>query len=333
MAEQTHPATGVEQAPPSLEDRMVSVLGAKTDEPEAEQPDEQEVEARTDAAPEPEGTSEDEDALTADDLPDEAQPPDPSGDAFEIVHNGQQHQLSRAETIALAQQGFDYTQKTQALSEQARAVNERLQRVTALEQVAPQLQQAQAQVSALEQQLRPYQSVDWVALATNDPLEYSKYRAQYDVLAQTYQRAAGQYQHIRSAIGEQAQVLQAQSLEIESRKMLERIPEWTDPAKFKEGAQALRQYLVAEGADPGEVDGLTSSVAVGIAYKAMRYDQLVKSKAEKSKLLRPLPQVTRPGADQSRGSAKAGQQTELRSRLKKTGDIRDAAALLELRLR
>lgn len=332
MAEQTNPQAGVAQAPPSLEDRMVSVLGgATTDEPDADEPEEQEVEARTDAAPEPEGASDE--ALTADDLPDETPAPEPSGDAFEIVHAGKQHKLNREETIRYAQQGFDYTQKTQALAEQAKVVNERLQRVTALEQVAPQLQQAQAQVSALEQQLRPYQSVDWVALATNDPLEYSKHRAQYDVLAQTYQRAAGQYQHMRSAMSEQAKVLQAQALEVENRKMLERIPEWSDPAKFKEGAQALRNYLVAEGADPAEVDGLTSSVAVNIAYKAMRYDQLVKSKAEKSKLLRPLPQVTRPGADQSRGAARADQQTELRSRLKKTGDIKDAAALLESRLR
>ena len=332
MIDQVTPAPAADQAPPSIEARLGNFLSQEvtSDEPEAAPAED---EARSDAAPPEEGQAAP-DELTADDLPaDDAPAAAPTGDAIEITHNGQKVALPRDEVVKLAQQGYDYTQKTMALAEQSRQVAERLARVTAIEQVAPQLQNAQAQVAALGQQLAPYQTVDWVALATNDPLEYSKVRAQYDVLAQTYQRAAGQYNQMREAIGQQAKALQAQALQTESAKLVERIPEWKDPAKFKAGATALREYLVAEGAAPEEVDGLTSSIAVAIAYKAMRYDQLLKAKTEKSKLLRTAPPVTRPGATQSSSAAQADKTAEMRQRLKKTGDVKDAVGLMMQKLR
>lgn len=42
----------------------------------------------------------------------------PAPETYAIRHNGQEHQLTRDELIERAQQGFDYTQKTQALAQQ-----------------------------------------------------------------------------------------------------------------------------------------------------------------------------------------------------------------------
>lgn len=328
MTAETTPATGVEQAP-SVEDRLVAFY-AKTPSRKAPEP-----EAPTEAAPEvaaeqPE-VNPDAGELTPEDIPDDetAAAAEPSGvDVFEIVHNGTQHKLNREETIRYAQQGFDYTQKTQALAEQNRQLADRLQRVSAIEQVHPQLKQAEAQVLALQSQVQRYQSVDWVQLATNDPIEYSKVRAQYDVVNQTYQQARGQFEQLKGAVDEQQKVIRSQMLQAEQAKLTERIPEWKDPAKFKEGAQSLRSYLIAEGATPEEVDGLTSSMAVAIAWKAMQYDKLRKSKAEKVGQLRTAPPVTKPGAAQPIQSTAQRQINDARATLKKTGDWRDAATLL-----
>lgn len=326
--EQTTPEVAGVSTDEDIQSRLVSFYtkGAR----QAKESESTEARPEADAEEQP-SEQPDNGEPTADDLPDEevAEGTDSQPvDEFEIVHNGTQHKLTRDEAIRLAQQGFDYTQKTQALAEQARAVNERFQRVAAIEQVVPQLQQAQAQVAALGAQLAPYQRVDWVALATADPLEYSKVRAQYDVLAQTYQQAAGQYESLRGAIGQQAQALHAQSLQVEAQKLTERIPAWKDPAKYKQDATALREYLIAEGAAPEEVDGLSSSVAVSIAYKAMQYDRLVKSKAEKTKLLTTKPPMTKPGAATTNQSAGSQDYTKARQSLKKTGDWRDAAKIL-----
>lgn len=337
MAENVTPAVpGAIQQPPTVESRMANFLQQTEGEPETTAPEsEQATPAPSVEAQQPEGQAEP-DELSPDDLIAEeqapaAQPGQPA-EVFEFDAAGERLRLPRDEVIKLAQQGHDYTRKTMALADKARAVEERLQRVTAIEQVAPQLQQAHAQMAALEAQVRQYDRVDWVALATNDPLEYSKVRAQFDVLNQTYQRAAGNFHQLRSAVGEQEKALRAQMVTVESQKLTERIPEWRDQAKFKQGAQELRDYLLNEGAAPEEVDGLTSSLAVAIAYKAMKYDRLVKAKQEKIKSLKSLPPVTRPGAGPNPSEAKAGKEQELRARIRKSGSDKDAAAWLMNRL-
>lgn len=152
------------------------------------------------------------DELTADDLPEEQAAADLSGDVFEIVHNGQQHKLSREEAIRYAQQGFDYTHKTEALAADRRALSERLQRLQEVETVQEVLAADYATVKAFEAQLAQYQSVDWVKIATDEPLDYPKYRAQYDKLVEGYQMAARQYGQKRSVVSEQMAKIRADAL-------------------------------------------------------------------------------------------------------------------------
>ena len=114
------------------------------------------------------------DELSPDDLPDDgdtgSQPP--SVDEFELVHNGTQIKLDRAKTIELAQKGFDYTSKKKARAAQQKQAQEILQRAQELEQLAPEIANEAAMVRAAEQALQPWQNVDWVRLATEEPLEY-----------------------------------------------------------------------------------------------------------------------------------------------------------------
>ena len=82
----------------------------------------------------------------------------------------------------------------------------------------------------------------------------------------------------------------------EAAALRERIPEWRDPEKFQAGSQELRNYLINQGANPYDVDTLSSSLAVSIARKAMLYDKLRADKAAKSKQVRNAPPVVKPGA-------------------------------------
>ena len=158
-------------------------------------------------------------------------------------------------------------------------------------------------------------------------------RAQYDVLVQNYQGAAGQYQQIKGAVDAQTKALRADRLQAEARALPERIPAWADATVAAREKEEVRSYLIAKGAAPEEVDQLETSLAVEVAYKAMRYDQLLKAKAGKVKLLQTAPPVTRPGAAPNRDAARADKETEMRTRLKKSGGVDDAAALLMTRLR
>ena len=291
MAETTNPDSGVEQAAPtetSIESSLQQAFGATPTEKKAPETPEVPQESA------PELTDE----VTPDDIPDdvEATPQEPGTDAFEIVHNGTQHKLTREDTIRYAQQGFDYTQKTQALAEKAKFVDASLQRVAELEQLAPYVAQDLAQVKAIEAQLSQFQKVDWVALATNDPLEYPKWRAQYDQLMTAYQSASNQLQTKAVALQQGREQLTAQKLQQEFPKLIERIPQWKDPAKYEAGARELKSYLLSQGADASRVDSMSDSLEAQIAWKAMQYDKLVQAKTEKVKQLRTAPAVVKPGA-------------------------------------
>ncbi len=308
MAETTTPDSGVAQAAPT-ETALAGILQQSFgDKPkEAAKPEIAEPEA---VPPQDQASDE----LTPDDVPDAegVKPPQSSDEAWEIVHNGQQVKLTRAEVIENASKGFDYTRKTEALAADRRQVEERLARVAEIEQIAPSLQQDLGQVAALEAQLKPYQNVDWVQLATDDPIGYSQHRAKFDVLMQTYQGAVNQFHQKQQYVQAQKQALSQQNLGQEFQRLTERIPEWKDAQKYETGRVELRNYLINQGASQADVDGLASSVAVSIARKAMLYDKLLNAKTEKVKQMRNAPPVVKPGASLQAQSGKADLLKEVR---------------------
>lgn len=292
MADET---TGAAPVDSLSEDAVAAALDNQFSAPPKQQPKEapQEV-PESDVPEQPDGEPTDAD-LEAEEAP---QQDAASEDTFEIVHNGQQVKLTRAEIIANAQKGFDYDRKTQALAEKQRMTDATLQRLNAVEQVMPILHQDMATVKAIESQLQKYSQVDWVRLATDDPLEYPKYRAQYDQLVNAYQGAVQTYQQKAQAVAQERQNIQAYRLQTEAAQLIQRIPEWADQQKYAAGAQEIRSYLIKEGADPQVVDGLDSAIAISIARKAMLYDRLKSLKADKSKQLRTAPPVVKPGTAQ-----------------------------------
>lgn len=335
MVDATNPQAGVGQAAPSVENRLAAFLSREEQEQAAPEPEQTQPEAAPEANPEPVEAQASEDGLTPEDLPDDGQDPTPQSaeGSFEIVHNGTQHKLTREETIKLAQQGFDYTQKTQQVAAQTKALDAALQRTAELEQIAPMLAQEQAQVVAIKSQLDQYKDVDWVKLATEQPLDYPRYRAQYDLMVNAYNQGVHNLNQAANEVARRREEITATVLQQESQRLRELIPEWADPVKYKAGAQEVADYLVSEGVPREEVAGLNNAIAVKLARKAMLYDKLLKSKGEKAKLLQTAPPVSRPGVNPSRDAARADKETEMRTRLKKTGDIKDAAALLATRLR
>jgi hypothetical protein len=323
MVDATTPGTAVE---PVGEDQLEGAFEDLFNDTPSAKPKEQEAPT---GQPDAEG-------LTPDDVPEEQEAAAPvDGAEFEIVHNGQQHKLTRADTLKLAQQGFDYTQKTQDLARQRGNADAVLRRAAQIEQLIPHVAQDLAQVKALESQISQFskaieQAGGWVAIASSDPLEYPKYQAQFAQLQNAYQAAAGQYQHKAQTILQERQNLTAYQLQQEAAQLRERIPEWRDPAKYEAGAQELRGYLINQGADPAEVDTLSSSLAVSIARKAMLYDKLVYQKHSKSKQLRSAPPVVRPGAAPSSDAGKvsfAKAQQALRN-AGKTGTARKQEEIL-----
>jgi hypothetical protein len=330
----TTPATGVANDTDAAQ-RLMTLF----DREEQAGAPEQTVET-TDAAPvQPQAAPEEQapsDELTVEDLPDEPEGAAPSqGDEFEIVHNGQQHKLNREETIRLAQQGFDYTQKTQALADNARQMSERMQRLAEIEQVLPAVSSELATVKAFEAQLGQFQNVDWVKLATDDPLEYPRVRAQYDQLLNGYQAAYRQYQDKGAAVNQQMGRLKAEQLQQEAALLPQIMPAWKDPAKLEGARTEMFQYLQSLGLDVKQVASqyLDTAFAFKTLYESIQYQKLQKAKTDKVKQLRTAPPVVRPGASQPATSSGVERERQAKDRLRKSGDLADAAAVLLNRMK
>ena len=120
-------------------------------------------------------------------------------------------------------------------------------------------------------------------------------------------------------------------LEQNDSKLAERIPEWKDSeAKTKLQTQ-LSEYLLEQGFDPAAVHGIDDARTVEVAYKAMKWDQLQKSKPLITKKVAQAPKLVKPGAGAERGESTRIAVDTARKQLRSTGSVDAFAAILRNR--
>lgn len=231
-------------------------------------------------------------------------------------------------------------QKIQRERAQIQQAREQLEQETrgAQERLRRQLAEAAELTESAERSLsEKYQGINWAQLKEEDP-------SQWSLLRQEYRDSQDQIQAARRRVEEkiqefsqnEARQLQAHYQEMRARehsRLLSAIPEWSDPAKFKAGANELQEYLTgAAGFTPDEVGQVLDHRLIVLARKAAMYDRREsESQTAKKRVLKIGKRVTKPGATESKQTAQAQQVTAARSQLKKTGKTRDAVALLRLR--
>ena len=117
-------------------------------------------------------------------------------------------------------------------------------------------------------------------------------------------------------------------LKVEKGKLVEAIPEWGDPDKQKDLAANLQSYAKEQGFTAEELNSLVDHRSVLVLLKAQKYDQLQKSDV-RSKKLKNKPKVIRAGQGRSSSANAKSKRTAQMKRLKGTGHLDDASALLE----
>lgn len=296
MADTTTPGTGVESLDEgSIESALDQQFSGK---PQEERKPEQEDDVATD---DPES------GLNADDLAnvdgeDKAEQDAKADDfALDIVHNGAQVKLSKAETVKYAQIGLDADRKYAAAGEMQRTFQAGLQRIQELEQVQPLLAQEMGQVAALHMRLQDarYSDAALLQLAqSGDIIEYQTREAERNILRNQFQATSGQFQQKAWAVQQyRAQLMDAQ-LQQEHARLPEVIPAWRDQGKMEQDKGEMGRYLQHLGVDMSQVGRyLDSAIAMKVVRDAMNYGRLSKLKADKSKQLRAAPPVIRPGAN------------------------------------
>jgi hypothetical protein len=243
---------------------------------------------------------------------------------YKVKASGEEVEVELDELIKGYQQGTDYTKKSQALAEQRKAIEAERNH---LEYVKQERQAYAQKLQALDSFLtQQNQGVDLEVLKETDPIGYavavaeqSQREKQLAVVRNEQQRIAQQQQ------SEQQASLQ-NHLRQESEKLVSLIPELATPQGDAVRKQ-IRDYAKSVGWTDQELSSVYDSRAVNTLYKAMKYEQLQKSKPELNKKLQSAPKMMRSGT--SAPQARSSQDKQVMQRLRETGKVTDAAKAFE----
>ncbi|NDD83401.1 hypothetical protein EBZ38_03850 [bacterium] len=234
-----------------------------------------------------EGTPEGEQAEDGADEAEQATEP-----TYTAVIGGKSEVLPVSKLIALAQQGADYTQKTQALASERKTVEAAKAEVGNLQkQYAERLTMLEA---ALKPQLPTPEAMN-AALQAGRNTEYLQMQNQL----MQYNAVIAERQQVEAAKAQEQQLRLQATMAEESRLLYEKLPEFKEEAARKR----LGEYLVKEGIPQEEVDSIYQHNLIVLAEKARRWDELQTKKPELQKRVENLPKLAKSTARPSKGDA------------------------------
>lgn len=117
----------------------------------------------------------------------------------------------------------------------------------------------------------------WTKLATDDPLEWPRVRAEYE-------NRVSKLRQFDQAIGQLSEQEQTRILSEQRAKLIEKFPEFNDPAAYEKFTQSAVSMLTKDyGFQKEEIDALNDHRAVAIIRDAMKYRQAVQAKQSAQK--------------------------------------------------
>ena len=320
-----------EQSPHS---RLEAMLGDSV-ESDVKPPEPQdEEEEQTPLEAEAEATEEVESEEATDDNPDdqaeeEEQSEDEVPALLKLKVNGEDVEKPLDEVVALAQQGLDYTQKTQQVAEQRKELEVYAESIKAQEQAFQEQMQLNnvliedvAKITSLDQQLNQYANVNWQQLSDNDFVEAQKLFFSYNQLQQERSQLVSQFEAKKQQVVQKQSQLMAEKIAKGKEVLAKEIPNWSPETN---------QALLSTGKDYGFSDAELNSIVdprhVKVLHDAMQWRKLQQNSVVKKKVSNAKP-VVKPGSKDTKAEANSNHR-QLRESLRKTGKSDAAQKLIE----
>ena len=306
-----------------------------TEEVEAEQPEEdlvEDTEEEEDAEVEdvdPNEVNEVDDEETEkddeneyEDAEEDDESEDPVGELHTVKVDGEDKQV----TLEELKRGYSGQQYVQKGMQQAAEVKKEAENVYyALMQERQNLANLVQQVQS-GQNLTPPTEPD-SAMFDADPIGYMEAKIQYDNQMKQYQQNIGQVQAVMQQQSEAEQVARAEYARQEAQRLVQVIPELADAGKagkFKENL--VRTATDVYGYTPEEIAGISSHRDFLVLRDAMKYREMMSGKKDVQSKVQKAKPAMKPGA--KRVSTKSDAARKQKDRLKKSGSIDDALALI-----
>ncbi len=320
-----------EQSPQS---RLETMLGDSVESdvkpPELQDEEEQtpleaEAEETTDEVETEEEATEESD----DEAEEEEQSQDEVPAILKLKVNGEDVEKPLDEVVALAQQGLDYTQKTQQVAEQRKELEAYAESIKAQEQAFQEQMQLNnvliedvAKITSLDQQLNQYANVNWQQLSDNDFVEAQKLFFTYNQLQQERSQLVSQFEAKKQQVVQKQTQLMSEKIAKGKEILAKEIPNWSPETN---------QALLSTGKDYGFSDAELNSIVdprhVKVLHDAMQWRKLQQNSTVKKKVSSAKP-VVKPGSKDTKAEANSNHR-QLRESLRKTGKSDAAQKLIE----
>jgi len=318
-----------EQSPQS---RLETMLGDSI-ESDVKPPELQEEEEQTPLEAEAEATEEVESEEATEEPDEEVEEEEQSQDEvpaiLKLKVNGEDVEKPLDEVVALAQQGLDYTQKTQQVAEQRKELEAYAESIKAQEQAFQEQMQLNnvliedvAKITSLDQQLNQYANVNWQQLSDNDFVEAQKLFFTYNQLQQERSQLVSQFEAKKQQVVQKQTQLMSEKIAKGKEILAKEIPNWSPETN---------QALLSTGKDYGFSDAELNSIVdprhVKVLHDAMQWRKLQQNSTVKKKVSSAKP-VVKPGSKDTKAEANSNHRT-LREQLRKTGKSDAAQKLIE----
>ena len=318
-----------EQSPQS---RLETMLGDSI-ESDVIPPELQDEEEQTPLEAEAEATEEVESEEATEEPDEEVEEEEQSQDEvpaiLKLKVNGEDVEKPLDEVVALAQQGLDYTQKTQQVAEQRKELEAYAESIKAQEQAFQEQMQLNnvliedvAKITSLDQQLNQYANVNWQQLSDNDFVEAQKLFFSYNQLQQERSQLVSQFEAKKQQVVQKQSQLMAEKIAKGKEVLAKEIPNWSPETN---------QALLSTGKDYGFSDAELNSIVdprhVKVLHDAMQWRKLQQNSVVKKKVSNAKP-VVKPGSKDTKAEANSNHR-QLRESLRKTGKSDAAQKLIE----
>ena len=277
-----------------------------------------EEEVEEESEDEPEATEEEDEVEEVED--------EPEVKTYKVKAAGEEVEVTEDDLIKSYQMEADYTKKSQKLSEDRKVVEANIAKIQESIAVRNEYAQKLEQVSqVLNDEFDS--SEDLEQLRENDPVSFAVKIAERT----ENQKKLNVINQERQKVMQEQQLAQQQHMQQtvanESKKLVELMPEFSDKVKGEQIKKDIRSYGLTNGFTEQEMSAVYDSRHVLMLNKAMKYDQIMKSKACTVKKVSKAPKTINKGKKVSNSQAAIHQKQ--RARLKSSGSVEDAVSVFK----
>lgn len=177
--------------------------------------------------------------------------------------------------------------------------------------------------------------INWADLRQNDPAEYSAKKAEVaerrQEIDQLKRDAVQDFQRTTQQSQEQMKQQHQELMQQEQKKLIEAIPEWADFEKSGTERKQVARYLMGQGLTEEQIGNAADHRLFVMARKAMLFDNQQGKTNTAQKKVAKVPKTLKSGKPKPQEQINKERTDKQRQKLRKSGSIDDAFALLQAR--